>query len=93
MSYCFMGIDRVSGFVFVFVFDFLGPHPQHMEVPKLGVESELQWLACATATATWNRSHFCNLHHSSQQHRIPDPLSKARDLTHILMDASQICFH
>ena len=30
----------------------LGPHPQHMEVLRLGVKSELQLLACATATAT-----------------------------------------
>ena len=31
---------------------FLGPHLQHMEVPRLGVESELQVLAYAIATAT-----------------------------------------
>ena len=31
---------------------FLGPHPQHMEVPRLGVESELQLPAYTTATAT-----------------------------------------
>ena len=29
---------------------FLGPHPQHMEVPRLRVELELQLLAYATAT-------------------------------------------
>ena len=29
----------------------LGPHPQHMEVPRLGVESELQLLTYITATA------------------------------------------
>ena len=34
-----------------FVFCFLGPHPQHMEVPRLGVESELRLLAYTTATA------------------------------------------
>ena len=28
-------------FVFVFYFCFLGPHLWHMEVPRLGVESEL----------------------------------------------------
>ena len=28
---------------------FLGPHPQHMEAPRLGVESELQLLAYTTA--------------------------------------------
>ena len=30
----------------------LGPHLQHMEVPKLRVKSELQQLAYTTATAT-----------------------------------------
>ena len=27
--------------LFFFVLVFLGPHPQHMEAPRLGVESEL----------------------------------------------------
>ena len=31
-------------------------------------------------------SHFCNLHHSSGQDRILNPLSKAKDCTLILMD-------
>ena len=32
----------VSSFSFFFLFFvFLGPHPRHMEVPKLGVKSEL----------------------------------------------------
>ena len=31
---------------------FLGPHPQHMEVPRLEAKSELQLPAYATATAT-----------------------------------------
>ena len=35
-----------------FFFRFLGPHPWHIEVPRLGVESELQVPAEATATAT-----------------------------------------
>ena len=30
----------------------------------------------------------CNLHHRSQQHRILNPLSKARDQTYIFMDTS-----
>ena len=29
---------------------FLGAHPQHMELPRLGVKSELQLLAYTTAT-------------------------------------------
>ena len=40
-------------FAFVlFFFVFLGPHLWHLEVPRLGVESELQLPACTTATAT-----------------------------------------
>ena len=65
-----------------------------MEFPRLGVESELRLLAYTTATATATRdpSHVCDLYLSSQQRWIPDPLSEARDQTRILMDISQICF-
>ena len=72
---------------------FLGPHPQHMEVPRLAVKSELQLLAYTTATATWDPSWVCNLHHSSWQCWILNPLSKARDRTYILIDTSRIHFH
>ena len=43
-----------------------------------------------TATATRDPSHFCNLHCSSPQCWIPDPLIEARDQTHILMDRSWV---
>ena len=42
---------------------FLGPHLWHMEVPRLGVESQLQLPAYATATQ--DPSHVFALHHSS----------------------------
>ena len=64
-----------------------------MEVRRLGVESELQLLAYPTATATQDPSHVCDLHHSSWQCQILNPLSEARDHTHTLMDTSPICFH
>ena len=51
-------------FYFVF-FCFLGPRPQHMEVPRLGVSSELQLPTYTTATATPDPSRICDLHHSS----------------------------
>ena len=54
---------------FFFFFGFLGPYPQHMEVPRLGVKSELQLPACTTATATQAPSHFCDLHHSPWKHQ------------------------
>ena len=71
-------------------FFFLGLYLQYMEVPRLGVKSELQLPAYATATATPDPSHICNLHHSLLQHRILNPLSEARDQTCILMDTSQV---
>ena len=41
-----------------------------MEVPRLGVEFELQPLAYITAIATPDPSLVCDLHHSSRQHQI-----------------------
>ena len=64
-----------------------------MEVPRLGVESEPQLLAYATATAMQDPSWVWDLYHSSQPRQILNPLSEARDWTCILMDTSQICFH
>ena len=46
--------------LFYFLFCFLGPHPWHMEVPRLEVKSELQLLAYTTATATPDLSHVCD---------------------------------
>jgi len=59
-----------------------------MELPRLGVKSELQLLAYTTAIATPDPSPICNLYHNSWQHRILNPLSKARDRTCILVDTS-----
>ena len=61
--------------IFFFLSFFLWPHVHRMEVPRLGVESELQLPAYATATAMQDLSCMCNLHHS-----------KARDGTHTLTD-------
>ena len=57
-----------------------------MEVPRLGVELELQLLAYAMATE--DLSHVCDLHHSSQQCQILNTLNKARDGTCVLKDTS-----
>ena len=43
-----------------FVF-YLGPHLQHMEVPRLGVKSELQLPAYTTAKAVLDLSHIYDL--------------------------------
>ena len=75
-----------------FFFFFLGLHLQRMEVPRLGVELELQQQAYTTATATPDPRYVSNLHHSSRQSWIVNPLSKARDQTSNLMVPSRICF-
>ena len=56
-----------------------------MEIPSLGVELELQQLAYVPATAMLDLSRVCDLHHSSRQHWMFNPLSEARDQTRILM--------
>ena len=63
-----------------------------MEFPRVGVKLELQLLACTTATATQDPSCIFDLRHSSQKHQILNPLSQARDRTHILVDTSEIHF-
>ena len=61
-----------------------------MEVPRLGVESELQLTAYTTGIATQDLRRVCKLHHSSGQYWILNPLSEAKDQTRILMDPSQV---
>ena len=80
-------------FLFFVCLVFSGPHPWHMEVPRLGVE--------IGAVAT-------GLHHSHNNARsephmrltpqlltmpILNPLSKATGWTQSLMDTSRVCYH
>ena len=87
-----LGFEVFWGFVGVFLFGFwffwfLGPHLWHMEVPRLVVKLKLQ------AYTTPDPSHVFNLHHSSQQCWILNPLREARDRTCILMDTSWARYH
>ena len=78
-------------YLFIFgLFVFLGPRLQNMEVPRLGVKSELLLPAYPRATAMPYPSR--DLHHSSWQHKILNPLSETRDRTRNLMVPSQIPF-
>ena len=77
-------------FFFFVLLPFLGPHLRHMEVPRLGGESELQPLTYATVTATWDPSRICDPHPGSRQRWILNPRSEARDQTRNLMVPSRI---
>ena len=86
-------ITFVFIYIFIFIvliFCFLGQHVWRMEVPSLRVELELQLPADTTATATPDPKHICDLHHSSRQCWILNPLSEARDQIHILIHTSQL---
>ena len=51
----------------------------HLDVPGLGVESELQLQVYTTDTDTLNLSYICKVHCSLWQCWIEKPLSEARD--------------
>ena len=55
------------------IFFLLELHLWHMEVPGLGVKSELHLQAYTTATAMQDLSHICDIH------QILNPLSEASD--------------
>ena len=64
-----------------------------MDIPRLGIESELQLPPYASTTATPDPCYICNLHHSAQQCQILNPLSRARVWIHILMHTSRVHDH
>ena len=84
-----------SGAGFFVCLVFLGQHLKYMEVPRLGVQLELELLAYTTATAMPDpeQSVTYTTHHSSRQQPILNPLNEARDQTCVLMDANWIRFH
>ena len=83
--FCVNHRNNKTSSIFFFFFAFSRTSPRHMEVTRLGGQSELQPPAYARATATQD------LHHSSWQCRIFNPLSKARDRTRNLIVPSWIC--
>ena len=70
-----LGVTHMCNFFFAF----LCPYPCHMKVPRLGIESDLQLLAYTITTAIPDANIICDLHHSSWQRQILNPLGKARD--------------
>ena len=93
VSFIWEGLLSQSILGWQFFFFFLGLHPRHIEIPRLGGEFELQLPAYTTATETADPSHVCEPHHSSRQRQILDPLSYARDGAYNLMVPGWIRFH
>ena len=70
--------------MFSFFFSFfplLWPYLRHMEVSRLGVQSELQLLAYVTATTMPDPSHICDLCCTLYQCQILNLVSEARTKT------------
>ena len=78
---------------FIHLFSSLGSHLWHMEIPRVGTESELQLPAYTTATAMLDPRLIWDPHHSSRQGWVLNPLSEARDQTCIRNDIRQIHYH
>ena len=89
---CLYKILLLHFFFFLFFFCLFRTAPLACGGCSIGVKWELQLVAYTTATAMQDPSRICNLHHSSWQHCILNPLSKARDWTCVFLDATQIHF-
>ena len=72
--------DTLYSYKLGFFFPLFRAAPLAQEVPRLEVELELHLLAAyATVTAMPDPILICDLHDSSQQCRILNPLCEARD--------------
>ena len=78
--------------IFIFVF-FFRATPAALGSSQLGSNLSGQLRSYATATATWEPRCVGDLHYSSQQCRLLNPLSEARDWTCILMDTCQVHYY
>ena len=76
---CFFVFYFLKIYLFIY-FCFLGPHLWHTEIPRLGIQLELQLLACTTATPMQDLSQVWDLHHSSQVTLDPQPTARGQGL-------------
>ena len=85
-----MGRNFFFFLIYFYFYAFWGLYLRHMEVPRPGVELELQLPTYTTATATRDPNHICSLHCSSWQHWILNPPSEVRDRTCIPVGTSWV---
>ena len=86
----YISYDLLQFCFVLFCFCFLGPRPWHMEVPRLGIDLELQTQADTTATEMPEPSLVSNLHYRLWQRWILNLMSQAGNQTCILMDTSRV---
>ena len=88
--------EHVGASVFYFFFFFFCLFAISWAVPRVYGGSQARGLIGAVAaslyqsTATQDPSRICDLHHSSEQRQVVNPLSKGRDWTRNLMVPSRI---
>ena len=85
-----LNLDSVFCFLGFFVFLIFRAAPTAYGTSQARGPIRATAAGLTTATATPDPSHVFDLHHSSWQHWILNPLSEARDQTYILMDTSQV---
>ena len=86
--------NKVQIYLFIyFIYLFFCLFAFSRAAPTAYGDSQARDLIRARATAMWDPSRICNLHHSSWQRQILNPLSEARDRTRNLMVPSWIHFH
>ena len=79
-------------FVFSFLSFFFSFQGQTLSIWRFPGQGSIGATAASLHTATQDLSHVCDLHHSSPQHPIFNPLSKARNQTCNLMAPNKIRF-
>ena len=80
-------------YYFILLFYFLLSKATPVAYVNSQARGQIGATAVAIATVMQSPSCVCKLHHSSWQHWISNPLSEAREQTHILMDTSWTHFH
>ena len=92
LTHCTTG-QLCNGIFFFFFFFLRAACPSIWKIPGVELELQLQLPVFTKATATRDPSWVCDLHHSSWQHRILNPLNGARNQTQIIMDTSWFPYH
>ena len=75
-------IFKKNYFFYFYFLLFQGHTSGIWKFPGQVVKLQLPLLACTRATAKWDPSHVCDLHHSSWQCQILTPLNEARPTSH-----------